>query len=401
MIGAARDALRYDMTPRWHALVDTAECGARRRLLEDLFMNQTQSRCPMCASEAHQTLFDAVPDFVFRATEERWPIAKCERCQSLFLTRRPDSTSIGRYYERYYTHESEIDTPAISGIAVKSGLAKKLANSWRNYRYGSARPSLGPVGVAAALLFPPLRGWIEAECRHLPVKAGSLKPLKVLDLGHGDGRFLKFVKEIGHEAAGLEVDPKAVVQAQKDHLDVHQGDIDAATVIWGENHFDYITMSHVIEHVHDPRHVIGVASRLLRPGGKLWIECPNPQAQGLRYYGARWRDLDPPRHLCVPSLNALRAVAEEHGLTFAQRHRRPFVPFEVYPFSARASGQSASAGYVNAARAELIGRFRSERDEWLTVTFMKPASWCSRKEPGSACTESPRFVPGTVGRTLD
>ncbi len=337
-------------------------------------MHETVSHCPMCGSEAHRLLFDAVPDFVFRATNEQWPIDECNRCGSLFLLLRPNVESIGRYYERYYTHANEAETPAISGISIRSGFAKRLANSWRNFKYGSTRPSLGGVGVAAALIVPPLRGWIDAECRHLPARTVDQGPFTVLDVGHGDGRFLKFVKEIGYKAAGLEVDPKAVEQARNEQLDVHQGDIAAAAAIWGHGHFDYITMSHVIEHVHDPRHVIEVASQLLKPGGRLWIECPNPRAQGLKYYGSRWRDLDPPRHLCIPSLEALRSVAAEHSLMLERVHRRPFVPFEVYPFSAVASGQSARAGYLKAAWAELAGLFRPKHREWLTVTFVRSAA---------------------------
>lgn len=335
-------------------------------------MNETITVCPMCGSDKHERLFEAVPDFVFRATDERWSIDRCGACQSLYLPSRPDTASIGRYYERYYTHDNEAETPAISGIAVKSGLAKKLANSWRNYRYGATRPSLGMAGVLAAHLFPPLRRWIDAECRHLPPQAAGQRDFRVLDVGHGDARFLKFVQEIGCEAAGVEIDPKAVAQARSERLDVHQGDIDAAVSIWGTEQFDYVTMSHVIEHVHDPRHVIGAASRLLKPGGRLWIECPNPHARGLELYGNRWRDLDPPRHLCIPSLEALQAAAAEQGLRLEQRHRRPFVPFEVYPFSAAASGKSSRSGYITAIWSEIAGLFDARRREWLTLVFLKP-----------------------------
>jgi 2-polyprenyl-3-methyl-5-hydroxy-6-metoxy-1,4-benzoquinol methylase len=333
---------------------------------------ETVLRCPMCDCASHHTRFNALPDFVFRATDEHWRIEKCDECYSLFLASRPRVDAIGRYYQRYYTHENESDSAAISGISVQSGFAKKLANSWRNQKYGSTRPSLGLIGVAAVLASPPLRHWIDAECRHLPGKSSTKRPLRVLDVGHGDGRFLKFVKEIGHEAMGLEIDPKAVEQARAAQLDVHQGDIDAATSIWGEGFFDYITMSHVIEHVHHPRAVIGTASRLLSPGGQLWIECPNPEARGINQYGGRWRDLDPPRHLCIPSRKALLSVAAEHDLALGEEHYRPFVPFEVYPFSSLAQGHSKAAGYRRAARAELLNVFTRRKREWLTLTFTKP-----------------------------
>lgn len=343
-------------------------------------MIETVSCCPICRSESSHRVFDAVPDFVFAASSETWPIDVCENCDSLFLRNRPDAKSIGKYYERYYTHTDEGEAPLISGLSVKSGAAKRLANSWRNYRYGSSRPSLGSLAALVVGLIPPLRGWIDAECRHLPVRTAQRDEFRVLDVGHGDARFLKFVREIGYTAAGLEVDPKAVAQAQTAQLDVHQGDIDAAELIWGTSHFDYITMSHVIEHVHDPRHVIEVASRLLRPGGRLWIECPNPQSPGLKRYGNRWRDLDPPRHICIPSLKALQLAASDFGLVIERQSRRPFVPFEVYPFSAVAVGEGVRSGYITAARAELAALFAPDRREWLTLTFLKPAA---KSEPNA------------------
>lgn len=336
-------------------------------------MLETVSACPMCESVRHQLRFEDVPDFVFSASDERWKIEECSDCGSLFLPQRPDVASIGRYYEQYYTHDDEENGTAISGISVQSGLAKKLANSWRNHKYGTVRPSLGALGAAIVAANPLLRGWIEAESRHLPVRTPGAAPLRVLDVGHGDARFLRFVREIGCQAAGVEIDPKAVAQAQADGLDVVQGDIDAALDKWGAGSFDYITLSHVIEHVHDPRHVFGVAEKLLRSGGRLWIECPNPAARGLRIYRARWRDLDPPRHICIPSFKAMRMVAEEHGLDVEGCYTRPLVAFEVYPFSARASGRSNRSGYFNALRAEVANSFRNGSREWQTVTFRKAA----------------------------
>lgn len=337
-------------------------------------MLETVIHCPMCKSSAQHVRFEEVPDFVFHATDEKWLIKACESCASLFLSYRPGMDSIGPYYERYYTHENEAGSKPISGINVQSGFAKKLANSWRNHRYRSNRPSLGSVGVAVAMAVPPLRKWIDSECRHLPDKSSTDRPLRVLDVGFGDGRFLKFVREIGHEAAGLEIDPKAVAQGRDELLDVHQGNIGAAIPNWGENYFDYITMSHVIEHVHQPREVIELAERLLKPDGRLWIECPNPESRGLAVYGNRWRDLDPPRHLCIPSLPALCSVAAEYGLTLDVVHQRPFVPFEVYPFSAVASGHSKASGYFNAVWAELARVFQPRQSEWLTLTFKKEVS---------------------------
>ena len=39
--------------------------------------------------------------------------------------------------------------------------------------------------------------------------------------------------------------------------------------------FDAITLSHVIEHVHDPVEVIRACFNLLKSGGYIWLDTPN------------------------------------------------------------------------------------------------------------------------------
>jgi len=317
-----------------------------------------------------------VPDFVFRATDERWDIVRCSACLSLYLPRRPDAASIGRYYDRYYTHHlSGPDSEPISGIAVESSFLKRLANSWRNARHGSQRPSLGPLGAVAIVLAWPLRKWLDAECRHIPPARRRTRDFRVLDVGFGDGRFLRFATEAGCQAVGMEVDPKAVASARERGVDVHAGDIAAAVERFGEKAFDYITMSHVIEHVHSPRQVLATAERMLRPGGTLWIETPNPLSFGHSRFGARWRDLDPPRHMCLMTHEALVTLAASCGLDLARQHHRPFVAFEVFPFSAAASGGRASRLRIRllSGACELLALFRPQRREWLTLSFTRRA----------------------------
>jgi SAM-dependent methyltransferase len=56
-------------------------------------------------------------------------------------------------------------------------------------------------------------------------------------------------------------------------------------------------MSHVLEHLPDPRVYLAAAHRLLRPDGRLVIHVPNASSWQFRLLGARWSGLDVPRHL--------------------------------------------------------------------------------------------------------
>jgi SAM-dependent methyltransferase len=280
---------------------------------------------------------------------------------------------MGRYYERYYTHADKPETKSISGITLKSSVLKRLADGWRNAKYGTRRPS---YGIAGALLISglwPLRQWLMAECRHIPPPRLRSLGYRVLDVGFGDGRFLRFAQESGCLAVGMEIDTVAAAAARDSGLDVHVGDIQAALERFGAASFDFITMSHVIEHVHEPRKALACAAELLKPGGRLWIETPNPDSFGYLRFSHKWRDLDPPRHLCLMTEPALVAAASAAGLDLFRRYRRPFVTFEVYPFSSAACNNKRSAFYLRLRCAwdEWLSTILRRRQEWLTLAFQR------------------------------
>ena len=341
---------------------------------------ETVERCPACGSGDAEIAHAAVPDFVFAASDEQWTLMACRECQSLYLRERPDRASIGQYYRTYYTHSDGSRSANISGINVGSAVLRRLANSWRNFRYGTQRESLGVLGTFLMVVLQPLRRWIDAESRHLPSAKARRPGFRVLDIGCGDGRFVRFAGECGCASVGMEVDPVAVEAARASGLDVRLGDAQRAIEIFGIESFDYITLSHVIEHVFEPRETLRNLRQLLRPGGRAWIETPNPDSFGHTVFGDRWRDLDPPRHLCLLSEFALRNAAENAGLELVEKHYRPFVPFEVFPWSAAAraaTDRKPVSGWrlrLMCALYEIRGRLRPSGQEWLTLTFRRSNS---------------------------
>jgi 2-polyprenyl-3-methyl-5-hydroxy-6-metoxy-1,4-benzoquinol methylase len=118
---------------------------------------------------------------------------------------------------------------------------------------------------------------------------------RVLDVGCGSGAFLELAVSAGWDAVGLEVDPEAVRSAQSRGLDVRQGEID--TLLGSGERFTVITVSHVLEHVHEPLRLLKACRALLEPRGWLWLEVPNFEAPGRSRFGCDWLHLDPPRHL--------------------------------------------------------------------------------------------------------
>jgi SAM-dependent methyltransferase len=135
----------------------------------------------------------------------------------------------------------------------------------------------------------------------------------LLDVGCGNGRFLSLMREAGWEVRGVEPDPVAAKIAQEENgIPVTVGALDHAEL--ADESFDAITLNHVIEHVHDPVALLSQCRRVLKPHGTAVIVTPNIESFGHETFGPCWRGLEPPRHLHLFSLRALRNCCERAGL---------------------------------------------------------------------------------------
>jgi SAM-dependent methyltransferase len=95
-----------------------------------------------------------------------------------------------------------------------------------------------------------------------------------MDLGCSTGVLLLLLQEAGFtELAGLEPLPSAVeIACEARGLDVEVGWI---TSIPDDGQYDVVVLSHVLEHVLDPRAALGQVHHHLAPGGLLIVEVPN------------------------------------------------------------------------------------------------------------------------------
>ncbi len=122
---------------------------------------------------------------------------------------------------------------------------------------------------------------------------------RLLDIGCGDGSFMRAMMESGWTAAGTERNPDS--ESTKG-LAVEE-DIKAFS---NAHPFDCVTMWHTLEHMHDIDAMLGQIHDMLAPGGKLIIAVPNNAGFQARLFKKQWLHLDVPRHLFhfdVESLN--------------------------------------------------------------------------------------------------
>lgn len=275
---------------------------------------ESVSACPVCASSARDVLHEGLTDLVFGAAPGAWTLKQCCGCRSAYLDPRPTKATIGLAYSRYYTHE-EVDTARTSRIMH---FARAALNGYANVRYGSRLPHASRTGGIFVRLIPPLAQYFDAELRHL--KAASPTSNRLLDVGSGNGRFMRFAQSVGWAATGVEPDQRAVQTARSLGLDIRHGTLD---LFESEREiYDLITVSHVIEHVHEPGRLLEQCFRLLKPGGELWLETPNIDAEGHRRFGRNWRGLEPPRHLVLFSQMSLTNLLTETGFENVRFYNR-------------------------------------------------------------------------------
>lgn len=110
---------------------------------------------------------------------------------------------------------------------------------------------------------------------------------RVVDLGCGAGWTLLAFREAGHRVAGCDLGSTFLETGRARGLDLRHGD---HTTLVDVAPFDLVILSHVFEHIADPRTLMGEIKPMLAPGGKVYIEVPGLQeipgsfADPLRYF---------------------------------------------------------------------------------------------------------------------
>ncbi|GBC79947.1 Trans-aconitate 2-methyltransferase [bacterium HR09] len=147
----------------------------------------------------------------------------------------------------------------------------------------------------------------------------------VLDLGCGRGELLEALTKAGIPAFGVDSDPTAVAECQRRGLEARVLDALEALAAQPQGSLGGVACVHLIEHLPAARwmKLFEQAARVLRPGGILAVESPNPETLRVGA-GLFWVD---PTHLRPVHPEAARFVAEAVGLELVEvRKLRPFPP---------------------------------------------------------------------------
>lgn len=260
--------------------------------------------CPVCGSKPRALQYADLTDSLYSAPG-LWTLYRCMECQVRYLDPRPNAKTIKLAYSNYHTHGAVHHNGTPNNPLRKVKLALKngyLNNVWNT----SLQPAFPFLARLISTLYPNWMALYHRQAmRDLPGPARG----ELLDIGCGGGSFLRLAKAVGWSVHGVDVDEKALAVARAANIDVALGGIE---LFDGQKElFDVITLSHVIEHVHDPNIVLKACWRLLKPGGIFWIEAPNFDSYGRKLFDRNWRGLEPPRHLVLfNTANMSRLLAQ-------------------------------------------------------------------------------------------
>lgn len=276
--------------------------------------------CPVCGGTERTLLHAGLVDDTFFTAPGHWTLQRCRDCRSAYLDPRPTPDALPAAYAAYYTHGGAAQTGGGGIKATGKRLLKSLSDAYVATLSTPAAEISWRTRLKATVVraVPPCRQVVDARFRHLR------RPLpgrdRLLDVGCGGGEFMLRARQLGWRVEGVDFDPKAVAQARAQGLDGRVGSIDAYAAV--SERFDVVTCNHVIEHVYHPADLVAAIHRLLKPGGRLWIETPNIDSTGHALFGPAWRGLEAPRHITVLGYQALVRLLQQRGFTVT--HGTPF-----------------------------------------------------------------------------
>ena len=138
---------------------------------------------------------------------------------------------------------------------------------------------------------------VHQHLRHV-VEDVSTRPVRVLDVGCGDGRDILWLAALGHEVVAFDTSEEMLERARErftqselgGSVELHSGDVDDALKKYGSESFDLVLSHGVIMYQGDPAAFVGRLLQLVRPEGMLSLLAKN--SDGMAFRAAKEASID-------------------------------------------------------------------------------------------------------------
>ena len=234
---------------------------AHGRIPEDLL---TPRRCPTCGADAPLAELE----------KDHMRIVRCSMCDLVYVNPTFDEA----HYQTVY--RSAEYQEIVRDLGIRS-------HEYRVQRFGRER--------------------VDIMARHVMVA----RPC-VLDVGCSTGFVVEAARDRGWEAIGLDLNPSAVEYGRGRGLDLRNDALEDAGFEAGT--FDVVCLFDVLEHLLDPVRTLRACTRLLRPGGIVFLYVPNYDSASRLLMGADAHFIWPTHHLNYYTPATIRDLLRREGL---------------------------------------------------------------------------------------
>jgi len=247
-------------------------------------------------------------------------VVECLQCGFRYTNPRPTRKAIEDFYPKNYgPYRGEVPSE-IDWFSKGSSLLVQFKNTLKYRvltRYYDYQIRNRPLGSLVIKQLPEKvqrlverLAWRLFKMRNprIPVFCGNGR---VLDIGCGNGLYLSFLKSLGWDVTGFDIEDHIAPVLKETGVSVFTGNLEAFSAVRGT--YDLITMWHVLEHLHEPLKDLKTIRKLLSDHGSILIEVPNSDSPAAKLFRSDWYQWDLPRHLSHFTPQSLIRMLNESG----------------------------------------------------------------------------------------
>lgn len=237
------------------------------------------NKCPICNHQDIETIYSELTDRLYDQNTEHFSLQNCPSCSNTFTNPQIEYSE----FSKFYPFDDYV--PYSQHSFKRNQIFLKLL-----------------YDAFSRIFINKFRGTISHG-------------LKILEIGCSNGDFLLKCKHKGMHVFGIEPDKNAAQRAMKKGLEVLPNSFEESYPKIKNQKFDVIFMSHVFEHIQNPKRVIKHLANLLDDNGRVVILVPNINSVNHRLFGKNWMPLEVPRHYFHYSPKSMKYLANSAGLS--------------------------------------------------------------------------------------
>lgn len=244
--------------------------------------------CAYCGSFDCRVLFKSRDRIQNKQGE--YPVVQCKRCSLIYLNPRPNISYLKNYYYKdYFGHRPKI---SVNNNKRKNSFKDKIFRLLRNKTLAA---HFGYTHLSKTNIFWKIFTLLFVEHFYIQLMPNYVERGRLLEVGCSYGWRSVHLRSLGwDDVMGVELGAQVVNIAKSEGLNVICKPLEG--VNFGENVFDVIITSMVIEHIGDPFLVFEKFERWLKPGGQLLFSIPNIGGLEYKIFKKYWYSLHIPYH---------------------------------------------------------------------------------------------------------